>query len=282
MRFPITRRHFLYSAGGALAAGLGAAGYATAIEPEWIELVERPLAVPHWPGHRQGKTLLHLSDLHAGHRVSSGYLRRVCARARELKPDLVVYTGDFIDTDPSRLGDTTGILSELPLGTSATFGVLGNHDYGAGWSQNDLASELRSILSARGIRILGNTSADLSGLIIAGCDDLWAKRCRTEEALRACKPGAAMIALAHNPDIADQTAWHGKKGVILSGHTHGGQCKPPFLPAPLLPVKNKRYAAGFYDLEPVRAIYISRGVGHLTRIRFNVRPELTLFTLVAA
>ena len=281
MRFPISRRSFFYSAGGAFAAGLGALGYATAIEPEWLEVVELPLRLPDLPQYWQGKTLLHLSDLHAGDRVSASYLLGVCARARELKPDLVVYTGDFIDTDPSRLEEVSGILMELPLGSMGTFGVLGNHDYGVGWSQNDLAGELRSILAARGIRILGNTSVDLSGLVVAGCDDLWARRCRTDEALRAHKSGAALLALAHNPDIADQSAWQGKRGVILSGHTHGGQCRAPFLPPFMLPVKNKRYAAGFYDLEPGRSLYINRGVGHLTKVRFNVRPEMTLFKLVA-
>lgn len=280
MRFPISRRSFLYSAGGTFAAGLGALGYATGIEPEWLEVVEHPLPVPDLPEQWKGKTVLHLSDLHAGDRVSASYLRGVFARARDLKPDLVVYTGDFIDTDPSRLEEITGILRELPLGSVATFGVLGNHDYGAGWSQKDLASELRSILRARGIRILDNASADLSGLVIAGCDDLWARRCRTEQAVRAHRDGAALLALAHNPDIADDPAWQGKRGVILSGHTHGGQCRAPFLPPFVLPVKNKRYAAGFYDLEPGRSLYISRGVGHLTKVRFNVRPEMTLFTLV--
>jgi hypothetical protein len=280
MRFPISRRAFLFTAGGSLAAGLGALGYATSIEPEWLELVELPLPLPDLPDLWHGKTVLHLSDLHVGDRVSASYLRKVCARARDLKPDLVVYTGDFIDTDPSRLEEITGILMELPLGTIATFGVLGNHDYGAGWSQNDLAGELRVILNARGIRILRNTSADLSGLVIAGCDDLWARRCRADEALRGHKNGAALLALAHNPDIADQSAWRGKRGVILSGHTHGGQCRAPFLPPFVLPVKNKRYSAGFYDLEPGRSLYINRGIGHLTKVRFNVRPEMTLFTLV--
>ena len=279
MRFPISRRTFLYSAGGSLVAGLGALGYATTIEPEWLEVVEHPLSLPHLPDFWKGKTVLHLSDLHVGDRVSSSYLLRVFARARELNPDLVVYTGDLIDVAPSRLENFHPVFEQLPLGSIATFGVLGNHDYGAGWANRDLADQLRSILTARSIRILDNTSADLSGLVIAGCDDLWAKRCQTGEALRAHKDGAALLALAHNPDIADQAAWRGKRGAILSGHTHGGQCRAPFLDPFILPVKNKRYSAGFYDLEPGRTLYINRGIGHLTKVRFNVRPEMTLFTL---
>ena len=55
-----------------------------------------------------------------------------------------------------------------------------------------------------------------------------------------------------------------------------------FLPPPVLPVKNHRYTAGVFDVGPGRTLYISRGVGHLTQVRFNVRPEMTLFTLQRA
>jgi uncharacterized protein len=71
----------------------------------------------------------------------------------------------------------------------------------------------------------------------------------------------------------------GYEGWILSGHTHGGQCKPPFLPPPLLPVRNRRYTAGEFPLTGGRRLYISRGVGHLLPVRFNVRPEVTVFEL---
>ncbi|MCX6880478.1 MAG: hypothetical protein NTW21_42740 [Verrucomicrobia bacterium] len=74
----------------------------------------------------------------------------------------------------------------------------------------------------------------------------------------------------------------GYMGWILAGHTHGGQCKPPFLPPPLLPVRNRRYVAGEYPLAGSRSLYVSRGVGHLIQVRFNVRPEITLFQMTRA
>ena len=55
--------------------------------------------------------------------------------------------------------------------------------------------------------------------------------------------------------------------------------KPPFLPPPVLPVRNKRYTSGEFSLGNGRFMYINRGLGHLIEARFNVRPELTLFTL---
>ena len=79
----------------------------------------------------------------------------------------------------------------------------------------------------------------------------------------------------------DALSWGDYKGWVLAGHTHGGQCKPPFLPPPLLPVRNKRYTAGEIPLSDGRRLYINRGLGHLIRARFNVRPEITAFTLRA-
>jgi predicted MPP superfamily phosphohydrolase len=87
------------------------------------------------------------------------------------------------------------------------------------------------------------------------------------------------IVLSHNPDTVDLPVWDGYEGWILSGHTHGGQCKAPFLPPPLLPVRNRLYTSGEFSLTGNRRLYISRGVGHLIRIRMNVRPEVTLFEL---
>ena len=92
----------------------------------------------------------------------------------------------------------------------------------------------------------------------------------------------ANLLLCHNPDVCDLDVWNGFKGWILSGHTHGGQCKPPFLNAPMLPVKNKKYSQGEIDLEDGRMLYINRAVGHLWQVRFNVRPEITIFELEQA
>jgi hypothetical protein len=99
---------------------------------------------------------------------------------------------------------------------------------------------------------------------------------------RALPARAAAIVLSHNPDTADLPGWGAYSGWILSGHTHGGQCKPPFLPPPLLPVRNRRYTCGEFELAGGRRLYISRGVGHLQRVRFNVRPEITVFRMERA
>ena len=63
---------------------------------------------------------------------------------------------------------------------------------------------------------------------------------------------------------------------------HGGQVKPPFLKPPILPVKNKRYSSGKIDLDNGRTLYINRALGCLWQVRFNVRPEITIFILEKA
>ena len=113
-------------------------------------------------------------------------------------------------------------------------------------------------------------------------DDLWARRFDPALAMAALDPQQASIVLSHNPDTADEAGWGEYAGWILAGHTHGGQCKAPFLPPPMLPVKNKRYTCGEFALSGGRRMYINRGVGHLLRVRFNVRPEITVFTLERA
>ena len=55
--------------------------------------------------------------------------------------------------------------------------------------------------------------------------------------------------------------------------------KPPFLNPPILPVKNKKYSSGKLDLQDGRNLYINRAIGHLWQVRFNVRPEITIFNL---
>jgi predicted MPP superfamily phosphohydrolase len=138
------------------------------------------------------------------------------------------------------------------------------------------------VLQGFGVRFLRNEVVDIEGLQVLGLDDLWANRFEPTAALASLASGRPAIALSHNPDTVDLPVWGQFKGWILSGHTHGGQCKPPFLPPPLLPVRNKLYTAGVFELAGERSLYISRGIGHLLQVRFNVRPEVTVFELQAA
>ena len=276
-----SRRQFLAAA----AVGLGTIGtgvYTSLIEPYWLDIVRRPLRIPALPTGLQGASLVQLSDLHVGPRVPDEYILETFARVRALEPAIVAYTGDFVSYESDTVEHARRIYRDAPRGRIATVGVLGNHDYGPNWAHPEVAAELADLLGGLGITILRNDLIDVGGLQIVGLDDLWGERFDPARGFASLDSGKPALALSHNPDTVDLPGWDCFRGYILSGHTHGGQCKPPFLPPPVLPVKNRRYTSGEFELSGDRRMYISRGVGHVLRVRFNVRPEVTVFDLQQA
>jgi predicted MPP superfamily phosphohydrolase len=275
----VTRRQFLHASRAAALAAVGTSLYAWRVEPHGLEITRRKLPIRALPPALSGRTLAQISDVHVGPRVADEYVLSVFARVARLEPDIVVLTGDLVSHHEGMFEQMERVYRRFPRGRIATVGVLGNHDYGAGWSHPEIAARVATIADASGIHILRNEVRDVDGLQIVGLDDLWAKHFDASRALRDVDDGRAALALSHNPDSVDLPVWDGYEGWILSGHTHGGQCKPPFLPPPLLPVLNRRYTSGEFDLAGHRRLYISRGVGHLIRVRVNVRPEVALFEL---
>jgi uncharacterized protein len=273
------------TAGAMVASAAGVVGYTIGVEPHWLEIVERNLAIDKLPSALEGARLVQISDLHVGPQVSDDYIVHSFDRVRALAPDLVVCTGDFITHRVARreaqFQQLRAVLAHYPHGKLATVGILGNHDYGHGWGDQAVAARVASEAERAGVRILRNEVEPVGGLDLIGIDDLWSRRGDPVTAL-GVRESAAGLVLMHNPDAADEQQWPGYRGWMLAGHTHGGQCKPPFLPPPLLPVKNRRYVRGEVSVDAERTLYISRGVGHLIRARFDVRPEITLFTLRSA
>lgn len=249
------------------------------MEPTWLEVVRRDLPIRGLPEGLDGATLLQLGDLHVGPRVDDDYIAHAFAVGAALRPDLVAVTGDWITyREPGVFARLATLLRGLPRGRLATVGILGNHDYGFEWRMPDVADRVVATAEAAGVRMLRNASVEVAGLRLVGVDDLWGPFFPRDWRV-AAGDGVATLALCHNPDGADTPIWDGYDGWILAGHTHGGQCKPPFLPPPLVPVRNRRYTAGEIAVDARRTLYISRGVGYLYRVRFNARPELTLFRL---
>ena len=276
----MTRRKFLrWSAGAAAAGAVGVTGYTFGIEPHWVEIVRRDLPIRGLPSSLADARLAQISDLHVGPSVAESYLIQCLAKVAQLKPDILVLTGDFVTyRGPEQLTQLRRLLTHLPRVRLGTFGVLGNHDYGRHWSQAEVAEGIAGELTHAGVLVLRNQATVIEGLTVLGMDDLWARRFDAELALTPSQASPALV-LCHNPDAVDQPGWGSYQGWVLAGHTHGGQCKPPFLPPPLVPIKNRRYVAGEVLLPEGRQLYINRGLGHLLPVRFNARPEITLFTL---
>ncbi len=283
MALKFNRRKFLKRSMIVGGAGLLTGLYAWQIEPFWLEFVQHQMPIKNLPNGLNNLKLMQISDMHVGNRFDRQYLIDSLIEAQTLNPDIVVYTGDFVSYESAEQFDQLQEVMEYVVkGKLGTVGILGNHDYGENWEEGDVADQIVEILEESGVRMLRNSSVEVEGLNIIGIDDYWAINFKPEQAFKNYDSSKANLVLCHNPDVADLDVWNGYQGWILSGHTHGGQCKPPFLTPPMLPVKNKAYAAGEVDLEDGRKLYINRALGHLWQVRFNVRPEITVFDLQQA
>ncbi|NME69131.1 phosphoesterase [Flammeovirga aprica JL-4] len=266
-----------------LGAGLFTGLYTWQIEPFWLEFVKRKMPVANLPKRLIGKTIMQISDIHIGDRFDYHFIIDSFEKAKKWSPDYVVYTGDYIQNDSKKqFIQLPEVLKHCVKGKLGTFGVLGNHDYGMRYTEQNVADEVCSQLSKAGIEVLQNTQKEAGGLNFIGFDDVQGLNFYPHRVMNYYNESKANVVLCHNPDVCDLDVWNGYKGWILAGHTHGGQCKPPFFKPPILPVKNKRYTKGEIDLYDGRKLYINRALGHLKQVRFNVRPEITIFELEKA
>ena len=158
------------------------------------------------------------------------------------------------------------------------FAVLGNHDH---WVS---APAVRHALAEAGIRLTDNMGfwLDRQGdrLRICGVGDLWTDRQDPQFALGDATTHDAVIMLSHNPDYAE-TIRDRRVGLILSGHTHGGQVVMPGFGAPIVPSRyGQKYLHGLVQ-GPSCQVFITRGVGTVgPPVRFLCRPEIVQITLI--
>ncbi len=280
------RRRFLKRsfAGGVLGLGV----YAFGIEPRWLEVTSHEIQIPGLDSRLDGATAVHFSDTHIGSRVGDDYIRRQLNYISSLQPDFVFFTGDFLDcaSDWHREKGRQ-MLPSFPKGKIGTACVFGNHDYldsdrhDRKIVSGEVTRSLQEDFAEHDIKILIDETVEFDGLRIAGLRDYWYGGFNNRSAAKAIAKvsDGPSIVLSHNPDTADLPIWKNYNSWVLSGHTHGGQCTFPLLGAPILPVKNKDYVSGKYEIEAGHRMFINRGIGHTHRVRFMARPEITVLTL---
>ena len=132
-------------------------------------------------------------------------------------------------------------------------------------------------------KLLRNESAELkliddSSIHIIGIDDAMLGKPNFDLALAHVPKEQYKILLSHAPDLADQTVNYDVQ-LQLSGHSHGGQIKIPFVGALITPLFARKYREGFYNINKLK-LYVNRGIG-TTRMpfRFLSKPEIAIFTL---
>jgi len=239
--------------GWALFAGAVLSGMALVqgVRPPVVENYE--VNLPGLSHDMDGTVLVGMSDWHIGSLIGERWLAARIAQVQAQQPDMVVLLGDLFEGHGPPHGDLLPVLRKLsaPLGVWA---VPGNHEYYG--SNGGL-----SLVQKAGFHVLQNRWVQIrSGLILAGVDDLTTQRRSgrggdpVTQAL-AGRPSGATILLSHTPWQAEKAASAGV-GLMLSGHTHGGQIWPfSYLVGRVYPL-----LAGQYDVDGM-AVIVCRGTG---------------------
>jgi len=243
------------------------------------DINEKTIRLPRLPAELDGLSIVHLSDFHFNGRVSQGFFEEVVEAANDWDADLVALTGDLVD----RMSCVDWIPSLLGKLTSrfGVFAVLGNHDERLREKQL-----VRDAIHDARIKLIGGSWNQITvrGLpvIVAGNELPWFPLSRTMDQLpsRFADDGVVRILLSHSPD---QLVWARQRqfDLMLAGHTHGGQIRPPLTGAIVCPsLYGVKYARGIF-YEPPTVLHVSRGISGTHPIRWNCSPEITLLVLRA-
>lgn len=255
---------FFLSVGLALGAYLY--GYLEARHPQVEHLKIESTKIPREIGAIR---LVQVSDIHMGLIVRGERLERILRKVEELKPHLIVSTGDLVDGQMDSLERAVILWRSIhpPYGKYA---VTGNHEFYAG------IGHALSVTREAGFKVLqGDASRPLPGLCLVGVDDPAGDLMGFPVARDLPPRGNEFtILLKHQPSVSPRH--DGRFDLQLSGHTHAGQ----LFPFSLITALYFKRQAGFYPLENGSMLYISRGTGTWgPPVRIFAPPEITLIEL---
>jgi predicted MPP superfamily phosphohydrolase len=244
-------------------------------------LAVRRLDVPlaRLPRAMDGFTILHLSDIHLDLVHGRRWLMEVVTRANALEPHLIAITGDLAEGSVPQFGGDAEPIRELNA-PHGVFFVTGNHEY-----FHDLDGWLEYLTNA-GVRVLRNERVSIGTddvcFDLAGVDDHEGERLAPGhgpdlgKALEGRAPQREVVLLAHQPRIIKEAA-RNDVGLVLSGHTHGGQ----IWPFSYLVYLQQPYVKGLHEENGTR-LYLSSGTGFWgPPMRLGTTAEMALITLRA-
>jgi len=282
----LSRRDFLKIAGLSSVGALALPLYAAEISRHEISIERLTIRLPRLREAFVGLKIAQVSDFHYADFTEPFFIRRVVNEVNRLKPDVVAFTGDYITRGFWSIEETVNFAyrcAEIMGGVESPerYAVLGNHDCA-------LAVYIPAVtdaLETHGIPVLDNRAVPMeragSRLWFAGVGSAVCHRTKLDKAIPTAsrKDGEPVILLAHEPDILPWVAPRQDVDLMLSGHTHGGQVRIPFMPPMFLPWMGQKFVEGLYQLDSTQ-LYVNRGVGTVNLpFRFNCPPEITLITL---
>jgi len=280
------RRQFLErTAAVATAAPFVAGAYGLLYGRLNLETHTQRIRLPNLPAQFEGFRICQLSDIHIGPFMPAEEIRKYAAIANELKPDLMVLTGDFVTFDATTQQPVVEALSGLhaPYGV---YGCLGNHDQ---WTR--VEDSITELFRQTGVRILRGENVPIvahgESFNLIGVDF------QSHRQFGSSPPVARLlgniegliardrvnILMSHNPDTFDRAAELGIE-LSMAGHTHGGQASLEFISPEIAPSRLVTpYVAGLFQ-KPGGQLYVNRGIGTIfIPIRIGAPPEITIYQL---
>ncbi|MBI5023220.1 MAG: metallophosphoesterase [Candidatus Magasanikbacteria bacterium] len=265
-------------------AGLIYSGY---IEPQWIKIREQKIETNKL--NEEVKVAV-IGDWHFRPFKGENFAKRAIAKVAELKPDLILMTGDFLFFDdlPDFENDLRALGGLAKI--APTYTVLGNHDYGIvfpdeSFLYTDSHREITKILEDSGIHVLSDEQKKVTikgeEIILAGFDEYWRKVRYPEKTTKGLdKISALKIGISHHPDIAFEKVAE-NLDLVVAGHTHGGQVRLPLIgaigDAESLMAKDD-YGKYLPNHQP--QIFNTVGIGESgPHLRFWNRPEIALLRI---
>ncbi len=238
-----------------------------------LRVKEIELTYKNLPVELEGITIVQLSDLHLSSITTEKWFANVIEKTNALNPDIVVITGDLMDSDICNYENYCDIFKKIKA-KQGIFAVPGNHEYYSGFEK------FLALQEKTNVRILINENSRISkNFFIAGIDDPTGKRTGKKEpdikkALKDIPPGAFIILLSHRPEYFDEAVEEGVH-LVLAGHTHAGQIFPNDL---LI----RFYMKYHYGLDKIENSYLYTTSGTGTwgpPMRLFTRSEIVKITL---
>jgi len=272
-----TRRQFLRGliATPLVAVSAGAA-YSRLIEPYNYWISENDVFIRDLPPSFENFRITQLTDIHHSRILGISEVQRVVSLAQQTRPDMFVLTGDYSTTYRRYIEPCAEALAALSA-PEGVWAVLGNHDH---YTDPELTTRA---LERNHIAVLNNAHTTLrrgpDSLQLSGIDDWTWNATDWSRAFSGLDAKTPTILLSHQPRVLDFEETR-NVALILSGHTHGGQLKFPFLGAPArLFTDDLKYARGLFRRGETQ-LYVSSGTGVIgLPLRFGVRPEIAVLRL---
>jgi len=277
----MNRREFmkvgsLFAAGGLLAK-VGQIELNDETTTPVLERVEIPIR--NLKSALEGFTIVQLSDIHLRPYTRPDLVKRAVEMSNELRPDLVVLTGDYVWREQEAAFELAPILAGLNA-RHGIYSVLGNHDH---WLDVEIT---KRAFEEAGLPMLINQGLEIrdgnGSFYLAGMDDGWSGKPDLNMTLEKAPSNTPIVLLLHEPDLVDETSRDPRITLQLSGHTHGGQVLVAGQPPIFTPDLGKKYSQGLFRVHDTW-LYTNRGLGVISvPLRLNCPPEVTLLTLTRA